>query len=277
MIKRILRADHLIFMLAFVTAGVFLWQHYTFIMLDTRSISSDFHILKSLYYYEHFVLRNYNDLIHRLPYPPLVFFTTIISYILRGITSQSARLIMVFYAAIFLYSMYGIGRELGGGPFAGFMTLSAAVSSSAVLEVSRRFYLDFPQTALTALAFLMLIKTDGFKNKKYSAFFGIALSLSFLAKWSTAFFIILPLLCVSLSLLKDIKKNLRSFLLTLVYVSSMIAAAYYYFHTYSSYPYHITVPWLKYYLLTVVFSVFFIFNLAVIIYFYRKKITQRFV
>jgi len=104
---------------------------------------------------------------------------------------ETARLSVSMFAIIFLLAMFGIGYEMGGY-YSGATVMALAAASPHILNISRLYLPDFPQTAMTALALYFLLKTDGFRNRKFSIIFGIVLSFSFLTKWSTAFFIILP-------------------------------------------------------------------------------------
>lgn len=225
--KKILNARFLAVLSAIVISGVFLFQLYAFIKLDSKSAGSDFHLLRSLMYFDQYVV-GINHEIVRIPFPPLVYLITGVSYLINGISVESARMVMLFFGVIFLFSMYGIGKELGGD-FAGVITLAAAASSAAVLEVSRRFFLDFPQTAMTALAFYLVLKTDSFKNRKYSILLGIGLGLAFLTKWSTAFYLAIPLLWIILPALKDLRKKPLKSLLFLTYLTVMALTALYYY------------------------------------------------
>ncbi len=184
--KLIVAAFLIIFILIYLT------QNCLYIQKDQFPLFTDWQIVRSLMYYDYLVLKN--DIpFFSIPYPPVTYLVTQVFYVLGGVSTTSARLSLSFFVVIFLLSMFGIGKELGGR-YSGAVVMALAAASPHILNLSRFYFLEFPQTAMTALSLYLLLKTDGFVNRKYSLIFGVVLALSFLTKWSTAFFMIVPVL-----------------------------------------------------------------------------------
>ena len=185
--KLLLITTFLVFFVLF-----FLIQNYFFLKQNTKPVYTDGHILRAAKYYDVLTLKNFHDL-SMIEYPPFPYLVTQIFFHSGGFSIESLLISTLLFSLIFLLAMFGIGYELGGS-YAGAVVLAIAASSSHILDHSRQYYPDFPQTAVTALAFYFLLKTNFFKDRKFSIIFGITLALSFLSKWSTGFFMIVPVL-----------------------------------------------------------------------------------
>jgi len=85
--------------------------------------------------------------------------------------------------------------------------MALGASSPHVLNFSRYFFLDFPQTAMTALAFWALLKTRNYSNRQFSIILGITLALGIYTKWSILFFLAVPFIWF---LLPNIIKSWKS-------------------------------------------------------------------
>lgn len=211
--RKLLIAMFLAFFICF-----FLIQNYFFIQHDSKPSYTDGHIIRAAKYYDFLTLKNFQEL-SMIEYPPFPYLVTQVFFTFGGLSLESARISILFFTLIFLLAMFGIGYELGGS-YAGAVVLSIAASSSHILDYSRQYYPDFPQTAITALAFYLLLKTDFFRNRRFSIFFGTVLALSFLTKWSTGFFMIVPVLWyffpVAIKWNKDKKGSLIFLILAII-------------------------------------------------------------
>lgn len=202
----------IIFVFLFVL--IFIAQNYDFMIKDTYPSFYDSHIRRSLIYHDFLMgIKNAEPL--NFPFPPVAYLVSHFCYRIMGFSVLAARVSLFLFAIIFLLSMFGIGNELGG-IWSGIAVMTLGASSPHILNYSRVFFLDFPQTSTTALAFYLLLKSDQFHNKKYSVLFGIALSLSFLTKWSTAFFLFLPVIWFLIPNVIKNRKSFATFLLTLI-------------------------------------------------------------
>ena len=228
---------------------LFIIQNYIFIIQDSAPQFSDGQFLNSIMYYNNMIKGiKFFDL-KILPYPPALYLFSILAYKLTGVSMESARISLSFFSVIFLLSMFGIEYRLGN-IYSGFTVMSIAASSPHILNNSRCFFLDFPQTAITALAFYLLLSSDCYKKTLYSTLFGIVLSVSFLIKWSTAFYMFIPVVWFLLPLILKNKKTKILFSIFLsCFILSFIGMAWYWKNLEK---YRLFDNWLVYYLLFIV-------------------------
>lgn len=172
---------------------VFLYQNYLFILNDRATGYSDKQILYSLSYYSFFFLNDGLANPASIPYPPLIHLISAFCFKIFGPSMEISRNCISIFSVIFLLSMFGIGKELGDD-YSGLCVMALAASSPHILNNSRLYFLDFPQTAMTSLSFWFLLKSRDFRKLNFALYFVAALTISFLVKWSTAFFIFLPIL-----------------------------------------------------------------------------------
>lgn len=207
--KRIIAAIFIVFMLT-----IYFTQHIIALQQDISPRFSDNQFMYSLYYYDHFFHNGFVEL-SRNPYPPLTHLTTIPLYAYFGVSDHSAYMGMFIYLIIFFLAILGIGYELGGWS-GGAVSMALAMASPRIAFYSRTYFLDFPQTAMTALAFYFLLKTRGFQDRKYSIIFALSLMLSFMTKWSAAFYLIAPVIWFFIPLLLKSKRSFKCGLILLL-------------------------------------------------------------
>ncbi len=116
-------------------------------------------------------------------------------YFMFGKSLFAAKLSLLPYLSILLFSTYFIGKSLSSksvgltGAFILFMY-------PLIFESSRQFQLDFPLTAMVTLNILLVLKSNCFQNRKYSLLLGLSLGYSMLVKGQTILFILWPLLFI---------------------------------------------------------------------------------
>lgn len=234
----------------------YLWNNFLFLQMDTGPKATDDHFIRATDYYRKYFRGIGDDRLYfhneYSQYPLLVFVTTVPVFLFMGPSSYAARLSIFLYTIIFLLSMFAIGKELGGYS-GGFSVMVLASSSPDILQGSRTYFLDFPQTALTALAFYLLLKSDSFRDRKYSILMGIALMLSFMAKWSTAFFMTVPILWFLIPTVFKSKRSFLTFLGLLVPAGVLVSGTIYFFNIQDRIRWQ--QGWLLYYLLFVLVPV----------------------
>lgn len=245
-----IKKQNFYFILALIVILLFITQQFIFIINDTYPGGTDGHFYRCIRYYDQ-ILYGRDNSIRMIQFPPLTYLITMISFKLFGISYESAKLLLILFSLIFLFSMYGIGKELGGDT-AGFITMAASAGSPPILDLSGAYLLEYPQTALTALAFYLLIKSNGFRDRKYSIFLGIALALSFLAKWSTAFFLALPVIWMSLSVIKEAPKKPLRFSVLFFYLLVLSSITLYYFSRVQPYEGGYEKYWLIFYIIGII-------------------------
>ena len=201
-----------VFLVCFIL--LFLLQNILFLKTDTYPQGSDSHFHRSLLYYDQ-IFNNIESNLWENSYPPLFFLLPQPLYKIMGLTTDAPRLALTLLSVIFLLAMFGIGYELGGA-YSGAAVMALAASSPLILNMSRRYMPEFPQTAVTALCFYLLLKSKGYKRRIPSILFGIALAASFMIKWSSAFFLFLPVLWFLIPNIFSGKKSFMTFIAFLI-------------------------------------------------------------
>lgn len=132
-------------------------------------------------------------------YPPVVYLVTAAVYALGGVSVAHARLAVALFGLLLLPAAWTIGRALGGR-VGGLATLALAACAPVALHTSRMYVLDYPQAAVTAAAVAAAVRSDGFRRRGWSLAAGAALALAMLTKWSTAYYVTVPLVALAATL-----------------------------------------------------------------------------
>jgi hypothetical protein len=120
--------------------------------------------------------------------PPLPFFFQAMAWsfldVLK-ITPPSIDLMIVtvnlFYLAVLLFSVYGIGKILCNGK-AGLLAAFLISMFPLVFGHTRTAMLDFPMAAMSALAVFLLLKSEKFSSAMYSMLAGLGFGIAMLTK-----------------------------------------------------------------------------------------------
>lgn len=123
-------------------------------------------------------------------------------------------LMNIIFLPILIFSVFKIGQILldsRAGILAAFMITMYPVMTG----MTRHYNIDLALTAMIALAFLFLLKTENFNSRRYSLIFGIAAGLGILTKHAFPIFFIFPVLYTLLHL-KGKKALLNSLLSGLI-------------------------------------------------------------
>lgn len=187
-----------------VLFAVHLWL---FIQMDDQFPGDDNHGYRSMMFYNN-VFMNGPYAWDYSPYPPLYYYLTGIFYNIFGMSMPIARSMEIIFAVIFILSMFGIGYETGG-KWAGLSVMALSASSPLVLILSREYFLEFPQTATTAMAFYCILRSGYFRDRKYSVLAGVAMAISFLIKWSAIYFLIFPIIWYLIPIIHRVRKKIR--------------------------------------------------------------------
>ena len=183
-------------------------NNYIWLKIDTSPLRWDpgSHYLSSLRFFD---VLSYPS-IHLLSeivnvcgtYPPLVGIIPTPLYVLFGRDSDTAIFIMnSIFLFILIFSVYGIGKKLCNNK-AGILASFIVTMYPMLFGQTRLFMLDPPLMAMTSLSLYTLLLTDGFKNRKYSWFFGVTLGLGMLTKFTFVFCVIGPIAFVMYSTFK---------------------------------------------------------------------------
>lgn len=241
--RRILIAIFLLFFISIV-----LIRNTYYIKMDTGPKLSDNQYIRSLYYYRAFFMDEDLNLRANF-YPPIVYLTTQVYYFFLGAGYEISRLSMSFYMLIFLLAMFGIGYEMGGA-FSGAATMALAASSPYVLNISVKYFLDFPCAAMVAVSLYFLLKTNKFRNRIFSLLFGIFFTFALLTKNFTVFYLFFPVLWLLLPSITKSGRSMFTFLILSIPPLFMLAGSIYYINLISNAPFNnqYVDRWLIYYL-----------------------------
>lgn len=125
-------------------------------------------------------------------YPPFTPMLTSIFYFIFGTSSKVAVMSNMIFLLISVFSIYKIGIILFNRKIA-LLASVLILLFPIILSNSIVYMLDLPLTAMVALGIFTLIKTNYFKNTRFSIISGIAFGLGILTKWTFLFFILGPL------------------------------------------------------------------------------------
>jgi 4-amino-4-deoxy-L-arabinose transferase-like glycosyltransferase len=173
----------LLFLFSFHVINNWIWavSNVTLLGWDRSS-----HLAKTLIYDDILQHINIRTIFTALTWPwnrpPLPFLSVVPFYRFFGTSTDIALMSNCVFLAILLLSVYGIGRMLHNrkvGLFAAFL-----VSFYPILfAISRLSYVDYALTAMVSLSIYLLLKTEGFRNRRWSLVLGLGLGLGLLTKW----------------------------------------------------------------------------------------------
>ncbi len=148
----------------------------------------------------------FHFLTFRNHYPPLSFQVNELGYLLMGKDKMAPIVGMFPFIALMGYSMYFLGRHVGGR-LGGLCAAVIACTSPAVLEYTRVPFIDFQLAAVTAFGLCTLYLGERFTNTKLSITCGVALALGMLTKWTYPIFVAIPLVSIAISVLWHTSKS----------------------------------------------------------------------
>jgi len=172
------------------------------ILRDTTPFMADAsdYYLKSFYYWKILIsfakqgdFHLLDPLFHTGLGGQLLAFLIIPFFSIFGVSHDIAIIANQLFFLILILSIFGIGKIL----FHRNMGLLAAFIISfypSVFGFSRVYILTFPILAISAACIYLLIRSDGFKNLKYSIYFGLAFALGELLRPRFVIYIIFPIL-----------------------------------------------------------------------------------
>jgi 4-amino-4-deoxy-L-arabinose transferase-like glycosyltransferase len=147
-------------------------------------------------------------------YPPLVYWVADIFYAVLGNESiWVAVLSNVVWLGILVFATYGIGRRLWNARV-GWLSVVFVLAAPMIVSTSKDYMLDLPLTAVGALSLYLLIRADGFSNRRHSLLFGVCCGCGLLVKWTFPLVMALPVLHATATALSQVRlrRNFRPLL-----------------------------------------------------------------
>lgn len=126
-------------------------------------------------------------------YPPLYHSIVAVFYWMFGVSTTSAQFANLPAMAILMSSTYFIGRRLVS-PTTGATAAALVGFYPFLLWLSRETLIDYWLTSMVALAFWVLLESEGFQNRRMTVLFGLICGLGMLTKWTFVLFLFLPAL-----------------------------------------------------------------------------------
>lgn len=125
-------------------------------------------------------------------YPPFAPILTSFLYCLFGTPVKVAIMSNMVFLFILILSIYKIGT-LMFNRHAGLLACVLILLFPLVLSQSVLYMPDLPLTSMVAFSMFTLIKSDYFKNTKFSIISGLSFGLGMLTKWTYLFFVLGPI------------------------------------------------------------------------------------
>jgi len=189
---------------------------YNLSRLDSEPPSFDeaVHLKDSLVYYE--VLSNptqidlkiIKDIMNRSEnypllrssgyYPPFVALVTALTYFIFGTSITVAIMSNIIFVLVLVISIYKLGVLIFNRNV-GLLASVIILSLPVILDHSVIYYIDLPLTALVSVSSYVLIKSESFRDTKFSILSGILFGLGMLTKWTYLFFMIGPVCYLALT------------------------------------------------------------------------------
>lgn len=201
---------HIIFL--FFLILVFTLNNYHFIANDRSPLPSDsgvLHIPQAMTIYQSVKNRQFTGLF-RSEYPPLVYIVTYVFIKIFGLSLKTTLWSIYPFSVLLIIMFFAVGNHFGG-KFGGAAAALIGSANCFLINFSHIYMLDVPHAAVVALMFYFLLKSEVFEKPLYSYLFGIAMGLSLLTRFTSAFLIIGPLLVLVVYLAFQ---GIREFLIT---------------------------------------------------------------
>ena len=137
-------------------------------------------------------------------YPPLTYITTAFFQQIFGTGPDRALLVNLFFSAVLLGSVYGLGKHLFGTQV-GLWAAGVCVLLPRLYIVRINYLTDYPLTALVVASFWCLTVWRDTKTRsqgwRWALGFGFCFGLAMMVKQTTLFFLFAPLLWLLCTLL----------------------------------------------------------------------------
>lgn len=116
-------------------------------------------------------------------------------YALFGSGMDSAQLVNIVGLALLIWACFELGRY-AAGPAVGLVTALLIGLFPMVMAMARLFYAELLVAAMVALNLLALLRSDGFRSRRWSSAWGVSLGVGLLVKWALPIYILLPTLWI---------------------------------------------------------------------------------
>jgi 4-amino-4-deoxy-L-arabinose transferase-like glycosyltransferase len=127
--------------------------------------------------------------------PPLLYLMTQPAYATLGRATDVAQMPNFLLFALILWFTFLLARRSSGDWMAIFAVALLSLLPMAV-AMTRLYYMENSLTAALLIALYALLRSDGFRNRRWSIIFGTAVGIALLAKWTAPVYLALAVFYV---------------------------------------------------------------------------------
>jgi len=200
---------HIILILfLFHTIASFVWMK-----IDTRppSYDQEYHLSLS-YDYLQIITHPSTDILKRILdistyYPPVYHLLMVPFHLIFGFGAHNFIFINLFFLFLSIYSIWQIGKMLYSEE-AGLLAAVVATSTPFWLFCLYTCLIEITLAGILTFSIYIYLKSDNFKNRKYSVILGLLFGIGALVKWTYAFFMTPALLYYLFIIFKELFTDL---------------------------------------------------------------------
>ena len=168
------------------------------------------HLTKSYDYFKA-IDRFDSDLLSKLLnissfYPPLFYISSYPFYKILGTSSDSGCLTNSIFLILLIFSTYGIANNLYGKR-AGILSALLVSTYNVVSTHSKQYLLEMSLISTVTLTIYFLLKSNTFKERRYSIAFGIAAGIGMLTRWNFLFFVFPVIIYTLYKIFKEVRSQ----------------------------------------------------------------------
>ncbi len=126
------------------------------------------------------------------PYPPALYFATQPPFKYFGVGKNVAVATNILFIAILMISVYRLAANLGAGPWRGLFAAALVMFFPGAFALSRIYFQDFANIAMTSAALAFLAATRGFTSRSRTLAFGLVCGLGMLTRANFCIFLFGP-------------------------------------------------------------------------------------
>lgn len=166
----------------------------------------------------------YQFFAYRSHYPLLSYQVGELGWLLMGPSTAAPVLGMAPFVLLLALSLYGITRMLAGR-IAGLTAAAMGCTTPAILEYSRTPYVDMQLAAMVAFATWVLLGSRCFQDRRMSRWWGVALALGMLTKWTLPIYVAVPLAVAALGALRTATRRSVAVAFAMLCLAALAAGA----------------------------------------------------
>ncbi|MBI2410869.1 MAG: glycosyltransferase family 39 protein [Candidatus Kerfeldbacteria bacterium] len=129
-------------------------------------------------------------------YPPLTYLVTAVGFLLFGLHSDIPQYSFLLWLVLMLVATYSIANTLYRDRGVALFSTTLLLCYPLLAHFTRIYDLDFPLTALVTATIAALLRTNGFRNRRWVVVTSVCIALTLLTKWTAVLFLAIPVVSV---------------------------------------------------------------------------------